>query len=128
MAKKSTYQPTEAELGILKVIWELEPVSVRVIHERVAAGKDVGYTTVLKQVQRLTEKGVLKKEIVEGAHLYRAAIRETDVKRGLVDKVLHSAFGGSALEMVMHALGNRKATPEELEELKNWLDKQLSNK
>lgn len=129
MAKKSTYQPTGAELEILKAIWELEPTPVRAIYERIAAsGKSVGYTTVLKQVQRLTEKGALVKEILEGAHLYRAAVREADVKQGLVDKVLHGAFDGSAMQMVMHALGNRKATPEELQELKNWLDNQLSNK
>ena len=128
MAKRSVYQPTEAELEILKVIWELEPTTVRAIHERIAAGKDVGYTTVLKQVQRLMEKGVLEKEVVEGTHFYRAAVRETDVKQGLADKILHSAFDGSALQMVMHALGNRKASPEELQELKNWLDNQLSDK
>lgn len=128
MAKTSSYQPTGAELEILKAIWELEPATVRAIYERIAAGgKSVGYTTVLKQVQRLTEKGVLEKEIVEGTHLYRAAVRETDVKQGLVDKVLHGAFDGSALQMVMHALGNRKATPEELQELKNWLDQQISD-
>lgn len=127
MAKKSSYQPTEAEFEILKGLWELEPATVRAIHERIAAAKDVGYTTVLKQIQRLTEKGVLKKEIVEGTHFYRAAVREADVKQGLVDKVLHGAFDGSALQMVMHALGNRKATPEELRELKNWLDQQMSD-
>lgn len=128
MAKKSTYQPTEAELEILKVIWEIEPASVRAIHERIAAGKDVGYTTVLKQIQRLTEKGALEKEVVDGTHLYRAAAREADVKQRLVDKMLQTAFGGSALDMMMHALGNRKATPEELQELKNWLDNQIPQK
>ncbi len=128
MAKQTSYQPTGAEFEILKVVWELEPATVRTIHERIAAEKNVGYTTVLKQVQRLTEKGVLEKEILEGTHLYRAAVHEADVKQGLVDKVLHGAFGGSALQMVMHALGNRKASPEELQELKNWLDNQISDK
>ena len=83
MSQKPVYQPTEAELEILKVIWELEPASVRAIHERIAEGKNVGYTTVLKQIQRLTEeKGVLEKVIVDGTHLYRSTIRETDMKRG----------------------------------------------
>lgn len=125
MSQKSVYQPTEAELEILKIIWELEPASVRAIHERIAEGKNVGYTTVLKQVQRLIEKGVLDKEVVGGTHLYRAVVHETDIKQQLVDKVLHNAFGGSALDMMMHALGNHKASPEELLELKNWLDAQL---
>lgn len=122
-----TYHPTEAELEILQVLWEIEPATVRSIHERIAAaGKDVGYTTVLKQIQRLTEKGVLEKEIVEGSHLYRALVQETDVKQELAGKVMRTAFGGSALQMVMHALGNEKASPEELQALKKWLDNQLS--
>lgn len=126
MSQKPVYQPTEAELEILKIIWELEPTSVRAIHERIAGGKNVGYTTVLKQIQRLMEKGVLEKDVVDGTHLYRAVARETDVKQQLIDKVLHNAFGGSALDMMMHALGNDKTPPEELMELKKWLDAQIN--
>lgn len=125
MAKKSGIQPTQAELEILKIIWELEPVTVRSIHERISALKDVGYTTVLKQVQRLTERGILTRDVIEGTHYYRAAVQEQDVKQGLVDRMLQGAFGGSALQMFMHALGNRKASPEELQELKQWLDEQM---
>jgi BlaI family transcriptional regulator, penicillinase repressor len=124
-----TYQPSEAELEILQVIWEIEPATVRSIHERIAAaGKEVGYTTVLKQIQRLTEKGALEKEIVEGSHVYRALVKETDVKQELAGKVMRTAFGGSAMQMMMHALGNEKADPEELLQLKTWLDQQLSGK
>ena len=123
------YQPSEAELEILQVLWEIEPATVRSIHERItAAGKDVGYTTVLKQIQRLTEKGALEKEIVESSHHYRAIVKETDVKQQLAGKVMRTAFGGSALQMVMHALGNEKASVQELQELKNWLDQQISEK
>jgi BlaI family transcriptional regulator, penicillinase repressor len=123
----NTYQPSEAELEILQIIWEIEPASVRDIHERItAAGKTVGYTTVLKQIQRLTEKGALEKEVLEGAHLYRALVKESAVKGELAGKVLRNAFGGSALQMMMHALGNEKTSPEELQELKNWLDNQIS--
>jgi predicted transcriptional regulator len=121
-----TYQPSEAELEILQVIWEIEPATVRSIHERIAAaGKEVGYTTVLKQIQRLTEKGALEKDIVDGAHLYRAIVKETDVKQQLAGKVMRMAFGGSAVQMVMHALGTEKASRDELVELQNWLDSQL---
>jgi predicted transcriptional regulator len=127
MSKKS-YQPSEAELEILQAIWALEPASVRAIHERIAAAKSVGYTTVLKQIQRLTEKGALEKEVVEGTHLYRATVREADVKQALAGKVLRSAFGGSALQMMLHALGDQKASPEELQELKSWLDNQIADK
>jgi predicted transcriptional regulator len=120
------FQPSEAELEILQVIWEIEPATVRSIHERIAAaGKEVGYTTVLKQIQRLTEKGALEKEVLEGSHLYRALVKETDVKQELAGKVMRTAFGGSALQMMMHALGNEKADPDELLQLKTWLDQQL---
>lgn len=129
MTKETTYQPSEAELEILQVIWEIEPASVRAIHERIAAaGKTVGYTTVLKQIQRLTEKGALLKEVVDGTHLFRAAVRESEVKSSLAGKVLRNAFGGSAVQMMMHALGNEKASETELQELKKWLDAQISKK
>jgi predicted transcriptional regulator len=102
---------------------------VRSIHERIAAaGKDVGYTTVLKQIQRLMEKGALEKEILEGSHLYRATVKETEVKQQLASKVMRNAFGGSALQMMQHALGGDKADAETLLELKKWLDQQISEK
>lgn len=124
-----TYQPTEAELEILQIIWDIEPATVRSIHERIAAsGKEVGYTTVLKQMQRLTEKGVLGKDGDSGAHLYRALVSESDVKKDIAGKVMRTAFGGSATQMVMHALGNEQANQEELLALKQWLDQQLSEK
>jgi BlaI family penicillinase repressor len=129
MAQQPVYQPSEAELEILQVIWEIEPASVRAIHERILeGGKNVGYTTVLKQIQRLTEKGALEKSIVEGTHLFKATAREKDVKTNLASKILHGAFGGSAVQMLMHALGNQKASTQELEALKNWLDQQNSTK
>lgn len=121
----NTYQPSEAELEILNVIWELEPVTVRDIHERITRTREVGYTTVLKQIQRLTEKGVLEKEIREGSHYYTSTARQSEVKQQLVEKMLHAAFGGSALQMMMHALGNDKVPPDELRAIKNWLDKQV---
>ncbi len=121
----NTYQPSEAELEILNVIWELEPVTVRDIHERITRTREVGYTTVLKQIQRLTEKGVLEKEIREGSHYYTSTARQSEVKQQLVEKMLHAAFGGSALQMMMHALGNDKVSADELRAIKNWLDKQV---
>ena len=124
-----TYQPTEAEIEILKIIWGIEPATVRSIHERItSSGKEVGYTTVLKQMQRLTEKGVLGKEWDSGAHLYRALVNESDVKKDIAGKVMRTAFGGSATQMVMHALGNDQANLEELRTLKQWLDQQLFEK
>jgi BlaI family penicillinase repressor len=122
----NTYQPTDAELEILQVIWDLQPVAVRDVHERILSSKDVGYTTVLKQIQRLAEKGVLEKTVdADGVHRYRSTLAAEDVKRGLAGRLLHTAFGGSAVELVMHALGRDKASAEELQALKAWLDQQL---
>jgi BlaI family transcriptional regulator, penicillinase repressor len=124
---EKTYEPTDAELEILQVIWELEPVTVRDIYDRIVAKKEVGYTTVLKQVQRLTEKGVLIKDDVQANHLYRAAVQESSVKQQLAGKMLQTAFGGSALQMMMHALGQDKASPPgDLQELKAWLDQKIN--
>lgn len=123
-----TYQPSEAELEILKVIWELEPASVRAIHERIAAANGVGYTTVLKQIQRLTEKGALEKEVQDGVHLYRSLVREDDVKNQLASKILQNAFGGSAVQMMMHALGGQNPSADELAALKAWLDSKIKDK
>ena len=120
------YEPTEAELEILQLIWELQPVTVRDIYDRIAARKEVGYTTVLKQIQRLTEKEALIKDDTQGAHLYRAAVQETEVKQQLAGKMMQTAFGGSALQMMMHALGQDKSSPGTLLELKDWLDQQIN--
>ncbi|MBK6933421.1 MAG: BlaI/MecI/CopY family transcriptional regulator [Saprospirales bacterium] len=123
--EKQQYQPSVAELEILNLIWALEPVTVREVYERIAAARPVGYTTVLKQIQRLTEKGILEKQIKEGAHYFTATLPASEVKKRLMDKVLRTAFGGSALDMMMHALGRDKIPPDELNAIKAWLDNQL---
>ncbi len=116
-----TYEPTDAELEILQCIWALEPVGVRSVYDRISMTKKVGYTTVLKQIQRLTEKGVLEKEDQNGTHLYRSKVDAQQVKMDLASKVLQTAFGGSALQMMMHAVGNDNTTSEELEALQVWI-------
>lgn len=119
------YDPSDGELEILQIVWSLQPVTVRTVYEHILLKKEVGYTTVLKQIQRLTEKGVLDKTIKDGVHYYKSRLAEANAKEQLAQKVLQSAFGGSAIDMVMHALGNDKAPPEELAALKTWLDQQL---
>ncbi len=122
--EEKTYRPSEAEWQILQLVWDLEPVSVRDIYERVAATKPVGYTTVLKQVQRLTEKGILEKIQEQGGHFYRSTAQEGEVKRNMASQVLQNTFGGSALQLMMHALGDKeKIDPKELKALRDWLDK-----
>lgn len=122
----NTFQPSDAELDILQVIWDHQPVTVRDIFERIGTAKGVGYTTILKQVQRLTEKGALSKtDAPNGAHQYSALFSETQVKKGLANKLLHAAFSGSALQLMQHALGDgERVSAEELDALKQWLDQQ----
>lgn len=121
------YQPSAAEFEILQVIWELEPVAVRDVYERISQQKDVGYTTVLKQIQRMSEKGVLSREADGNSHLYQAVVRPENIKQQLADRVLQTVFGGSAVDMVMHALGGEKKDPEALLALKKWLDEQIKH-
>jgi len=120
-----TFPPSEAELNILHVIWELEPVGVREVYDRIALQKDVGYTTVLKQNQRHTEKGMLTREEQAGVHLYRSTVPESAMKQQLANRLLQNAFGGSALQMMMHAVGNDQTSAEEIQALKTWLDQQI---
>jgi BlaI family transcriptional regulator, penicillinase repressor len=117
------YEPTDAEMEILQWIWDLEPVSVREVYERIAQKKEVGYTTVLKQIQRLTEKGVLEKTERDGQHLYRCLLPEKALKTQLTGKFAQTAFGGSALDL--HALGRENTSKDELLALKKWLDEQI---
>lgn len=120
------YEPSEAEMEILDWIWKLQPVGVRDIFERIAAKKSVGYTTVLKQIQRLTEKGVIQKHIDDGGHRYTCNLDETTVKTQMAQKLLDSTFGGSALQFMQHALGQpEKSDLEELRALKQWLDAKI---
>lgn len=119
------YEPSVAELEILAILWRKQPLSVREIHEFIRLKKEVGYTTVLKQVQRLSEKGILERDDTDGKHRYSTALPERQTRQNLAQKLLHSAFGGSAAQLMMHALGHEAASPAELLELKTWLDQQI---
>lgn len=118
------YQPSEAELEILEIIWQGQPISVREIHEKILQKKEVGYTTVLKQIQRLQEKGVLDRDLNDARHRYSTRLDERETKRSLAQKLAGAAFGGSAFSMMMHALGSEKPSEKELLAIKNWLDQQ----
>ncbi len=117
-------RPTDAELGILRVLWEREPCAVRDVHEAlVAEGKPVGYTTVLKFLQIMTEKKLVRRDTRGRAHLYRSAIPRPRTQKQLVDDLVERAFGGAASELVLHALTGRKASPEDLAEIRRLLDR-----
>ena len=116
-------KPTNAELEILQVIWLHGPVSVRFVNDELNREKQVGYTTTLKLMQIMTEKGLLKRSEKGRKHIYNVVLKEKEAKSLLLDKFVKTAFGGSAMDLVMQALGNHQTTPDELEELKALIDK-----
>jgi len=115
-------KPSEAETAILQILWEQQPCTVKTIHEKVSASKDVGYTTTLKQVQRLLDKGLVAREPGPGkSYLYRAVNSAEDTKSRLFDRFVETTFGNSVSDLVMHALGNGQPTEAELKEIRAFL-------
>lgn len=110
--------PTAAELEILSILWENEPLTVKEIHEELSKRKDVGYTTALKIMQNMTGKGLLKRELKGKSHLYFAVYRKEETQNTLLNRFVDSTFGGSASSLVMQLLGNKKTSKEELDEIK----------
>lgn len=115
-------KPTDAELGILRVLWARGPSTVRQVAE--ALGREAGYTTVLKLLQIMTEKQLVVRDEAARTHVYRAAYTEDQTQRQLVSDLLDRAFGGSAAKLVLQALAANSASPEELAEIRKLLDKQ----
>jgi BlaI family transcriptional regulator, penicillinase repressor len=120
VARRSTAHPTPAELGILTVLWRRGQSTVREVHEEL--GSDVGYTTVLKLLQIMTAKGLVKRREPGRTHVYEAAMTEESNQRRMVSDLVDRAFGGSALRLVVQALSTTPATPEELQEIRRLLD------
>jgi predicted transcriptional regulator len=119
---KNTPIPTEAELELLAVLWERGPSTVREIHDVIAGEKDTGYTTTLKILQKMTDKGLVVRDETNRSHVYRAAFKEEKTQRQLVDILLQSAFGGAVDKLVMRALSNRKVHAAEIARLRKLLD------
>ncbi len=115
-------KPTESELEILQVLWDRDLASVREVHEELAKNKDVGYTTTLKLMQIMHEKGLVKRDDSFKTHIYQAAVSKEKTQKHLLGKMINSLFGGSPTELVLQALGNHKASPEELEEIQQLLN------
>jgi BlaI family transcriptional regulator, penicillinase repressor len=119
-------KPTEAELSILRVLWERGPSTVREVHEAIVRGRPsaraTGYTTVLKLLQIMTEKGLVTRDERTRSHVYRARWSEDTTQRQLVTDLLDRAFGGSAARLVMQALDLSPASAEELKEIRRLID------
>jgi BlaI family penicillinase repressor len=116
-------RPTEAELGILRVIWQLGSCSVRDIHRTLNEIKPTGYTTVLKILQIMTEKGLVERDETVRPQIYRPRYSQEHTQRQLLRDLVQRAFGGSVRTLVMQALATKKSSPEELEEIEKLLDR-----
>ena len=115
-------RPTDAELAILRVLWDRGPSTVRQVHDVLSADRELGYTTVLKMLQIMDEKGLVARDMSERTHVFRARQSRADTQRDLVGDLLDKAFGGSAMGLVMQALTARRASREDLEEIRKLID------
>ena len=123
MSKKNKPRPTDAELEILKVLWRLGPSTVREVHDHLSARKAMGYTTVLKMLQIMSEKNLVERDEKNRAHVYVPQLRQEETERQLVGDLLERAFNGSAKSLVLHALSSKKASAADLKEIRQILDK-----
>lgn len=119
---------TEAELEILQVLWDKEQATVKEVHEALSEGREAVYTTTLKQMQVMYDKELLTRDDSRRQHIYFPNVDIKKVQRKFMDKVMKNLFSGSAGELVMSALSNYKTTPEELEQIKNLIDKAKQSK
>jgi BlaI family transcriptional regulator, penicillinase repressor len=117
-------KPTDAQLGILRVLWDRGASTVREVHDALADARSVGYTTTLKTLQVMTEQGLTIREEHRGQHLYRPRHAEEETLGRIVTDLLDRAFGGSTSKLVVHALASRRASAEELREIRRLLAQQ----
>lgn len=115
------YRPTEAELEILSVLWRKGPSTVRAVNDELGIRKNVGYTTTLKIMQIMAEKGILERSLSGRMHIYAPLVPEEEIQNRLMNKLLETAFGGSAKKLILQALGNHHASGEELDEIKEMI-------
>lgn len=121
MRRQSDFKPTKTELEILSVIWEREAATVREVHEIMNARKPTAYTTVLKLLQIMDEKGLVERDKTNRAHVYRAKIKQTETGKQMLGDVLQKIFGGSALRLVQQILETETTTKEELKEIRKMI-------
>ena len=124
---KTNPLPIESELQILQDLWSEGPSSVREVNSLLNLEREVGYTTTLKHLQLMSEKMLVTRDTSSRTHIYKAKILEADTQRTLVKSLVEKVFGGSAMDLVMQALGNHQTSPQELEEIKRLIE-ELENK
>ncbi|TCD07570.1 BlaI/MecI/CopY family transcriptional regulator [Pedobacter frigidisoli] len=121
-AENNLPEPTKAELEILQVLWEFGPSTVRFVNDKLNENREVNYTSTLKQMQILTEKGILKRDESQMKHIYIPVEAEAKTKVQLLDRFVSTLYKGSASQLMMQLLGNEKTSKAEIEEIKRLLD------
>lgn len=118
-------KPTDSELEILQILWDLKSATVREVNEELskARDKEVGYTTTLKLMQIMHEKGMVERDISSRTHIYRALANQKDTQVNLVSKIIDTVFNGSPAQLVMQALNSKKSSAKEIELIRKYLDK-----
>ncbi|NIG57724.1 BlaI/MecI/CopY family transcriptional regulator [Chitinophaga sp. Cy-1792] len=116
-------KPTESELEILGILWDRGASTVREVHEKLSETKEAGYTTTLKLMQIMYEKGLLSRDASSKTHIYTAAVSQEETQQQLLNKMIDTVFGGSATQLVMQALGHHKSSTEELDQIRAYLSK-----
>lgn len=119
----SKLKPTESELEILQVLWDKGPSSVRNVNDELNESRNVGYTTTLKMMQIMSEKGLAERDTSQRTHIYNAVSKQGETQSVLLGEFLDSAFRGSAKKLVLQALGNHNTTKDELLEIKSLIEK-----
>ena len=122
MSPPGPFQPTEVELQILRILWELGPSPVREIHARLNATKGTNYSTTVKMLAVMREKGLVRRNEDVSPHVYRAAVTRDSAGKKLVRNLVDKVYDGAAMSLVLHALKSAKASPDELAEVRRLLD------
>jgi BlaI family transcriptional regulator, penicillinase repressor len=124
MTSPKYVKPTESELEILQILWERGEATVREVHEELSKTKEAGYTTTLKLMQIMHEKGIVRRDESSRTHVYQPAVNKERTQKHLLSKMIDSLFGGSSTQLVLQALGNseQKVSEAELNQIQNLLD------
>lgn len=122
MPRPTSSQPTEVELQLLRILWELGPSTVRDIHNRMTESKATGYSTTVKMLSVMLDKGLVKRDDSVRPQIYRAASSQQRTQKRMLDEMIQKVYDGSAKSLVLQALSSTKASKQDLEEIRNLLD------
>lgn len=122
MVQTKSLKPTESELEILQVLWQKGKATVREVHEELVTNKDIGYTTTLKLMQIMNEKGLVNRNDSARTHIYKATNNKENTQKFLLNKFISNLFGGSSSQLVLQALGSQKVSAEELNQIQSLIN------